>query len=51
MNEFMFSGTVLLVLVLVVLIKLQRAASLRMEQERLDVAFFRAREARKRGLR
>lgn len=51
MNEFLFSGVVLLVLVLVVLIKVQRATNLRTEQERLDLAFFRARETRKRGLR
>ena len=51
MNEFLFSGAILLVLALIVLFKVQRAANLRTEQERLDLAFFRAQQARKRGLR
>ena len=51
MNEFLFGGTILLVLALVVIVKVQRAANLRTEQERLDLAFLRAQEARKRGLR
>ena len=52
MSELLLGCTIVLALVLalVAVVKVHRAANLRVKQEKLEIAFTRAKQARKRGM-